>query len=333
MEKKEKRKRLVIIDANAVIHRAFHALPALKTKKGEIVNAVYGFLLVFLKTIKEFKPEFIAAAFDFPAPTLRHIKYKLYKANRVKAPDELYEQIPKVKQILKEFNVPVFEKEGYEADDIIGTLSKKMVKKQIYPKLEVVIVSGDADVLQLVDENIKAYILKKGVKDIVLYDGKKVEEKYQGLSPAQLVDFKALRGDPSDNIPGVKGIGEKGAIELIKKFGSLENIYKALKENDPKFKEIKNYQSLKEKLIQSKEQAFVSKMLAEINKNTPLDFNLEICRWGNYDKEKIIKVLKNYDFKSLVARLDEKISSQQKQKEIKKRAKEKKEIKNNLKLW
>lgn len=310
------KKRLIVIDSNAIIHRAFHALPPLATKKGELVNAIYGFLLVFFKAIKEFQPDFVAATFDFPGPSFREEKYKLYKAQREKAPDELYEQIPKVKEILKTFNVPVFEKEGFEADDLIGTISKKAPKKQVFPEIETIILTGDLDALQLVDKNTKVYALRKGVKDTVLYDKEKVKEKYQGLGPENLVDFKALRGDPSDNIPGVFGVGEKTAILLIKEFGSLENLYQELEKNSAKAKKIK--QSLRKKLLDYKEQAFISKMLAEIKLNTPIEFDLKKCLWGKYDKEKIVKIFEKYEFKTLLPRLPK----------IKEEA-----IKNNLKLW
>ena len=316
----EEKKRLIIIDSNAVIHRAYHALPPLTTKKGELVNAIYGFLLVFLKAIKEFKPDFVAATFDFPAPTFRHQKYKLYKATREKAPEELYQQIPKVKEVLKSFNVQIFEKEKYEADDLIGTISKRAPKKQILPEIETIILTGDLDALQLVDKNTKVYALRKGVKDAVLYDEEKVKERYQGLTPEQLTDFKALRGDPSDNIPGVLGVGEKTAIYLIKKFGSLENLYQELKKNTEESKEIK--QSLRKKLLDYKEQAYLSKMLSEIKNDVPIEFDLKKCSWGRYDKEKIIQIFKKYEFQTLISRLPEK---------------EKKDeddlAKNNLSLW
>ncbi len=311
------KKRLIIIDSNAVIHRAYHALPPLATKKGEVVNAVYGFLLVFLKAIRELKPDFVAATFDFPAPTFRHKKYKLYKATREKAPEELYQQIPKVKEVLKKFNVQIFEKEKYEADDLIGTISKLAPRKQVLPKIETIILTGDLDALQLVDENTKVYNLRKGVKDTILYDEEKVKEKYQGLIPEQLVDFKALRGDPSDNIPGVTGVGEKTAIALIRKFGSLENLYQELEENTGKAQEVK--QSLKKKLLDYKEQAFISKMLAEIEKNVPIEFSLKKCRWGKYNKEEVIQIFKKYNFQTLIARLPEEDKNDS--------------IKNNLTLW
>ena len=286
------KKRLIVIDANSIIHRAFHALPPLTTKKGELVNAVYGFLLVFFKALKDFQPDFVAACFDFPGPTFRHEKFKEYKAKRPPAPEGLYEQIPKVKEVLGAFNVSVFEKQGFEADDIIGTISGKAPQKQVVPEIETIILSGDKDTLQLVDKNTKVYSLRKGVKDIVLYDEAEVEKKY-GLRPEQVLDYKALRGDPSDNIPGVTGIGEKTATELLRKFGSLENIYENIALVPGK---------LKEKLLQYKEQAFLSRELAKIDKNVPIDFNLKECQWG-YDKGKAEKALKELNFNSLLNRM------------------------------
>ncbi|MDP2864215.1 MAG: 5'-3' exonuclease H3TH domain-containing protein [bacterium] len=295
------KKRLIIIDSNSLIHRAYHALPPLTTKKGELINAVYGFLLVFLKAIKEFQPDYIAACFDLPGPTFRHKKFKEYKAKRPPTPEELCQQIPKVKEILKSFDVPIFEKEGFEADDIIGTISELAPRKQVIPEIETVILSGDLDTLQLVNPCTKVYALRKGVKDTVLYDIEKVKEKFQGLTPEQILDFKSLRGDASDNIPGVTGVGEKTAIELLLKFGSLENIYKEIGEDSEQAKNLKP--KLKETLLKYKEQAFLSKTLAQIDKNTPIDFNLEKCRWKEYDKEKVIQILKNLEFYSLLGRL------------------------------
>jgi len=294
------KKRLIIIDSNSIIHRAYHALPPLTTKKGELVNAVYGFLLVFFKAIREFQPNFIAATFDFPAPTFRHKKYKEYKAKRPPAPEELYLQIPKVKEILKVFSIQIFEKEGFEADDIIGTIAKLSPKKQAFPKIETIILSGDLDVLQLVDSHTKVYSLRKGVKDIILYDRAEVEKKY-GLLPHQLLDFKALRGDPSDNIPGVTGIGEKIATELIKEFSNLENLYQNLEKNTEKGKKVKP--KIREILLKYKEQAFFSKSLTQIKKDVSIDFNLNKCQFGRYDKKRAIQLLKKFEFHSLITRL------------------------------
>ena len=287
------KKRLIIIDSNSIIHRAYHALPPLSTKKGELVNAVYGFLLVFFKVLREFKPDFVVATFDFPAPTFRHQEFKEYKATRPKAPDELYNQIPKVKEILKSFNVPIFEKEGFEADDLIGTISRLAPKKQILPEIETIILSGDLDTLQLINQQTKVYLLKRGVKDTILYDERAVKERY-GLSPEQLIDFKALKGDPSDNIPGVPSIGEKTAIKLIKEFGSLENLYSSLTHLDPR---------LRTKLEEYKDQAFFSKNLAKINQNIEIDFDFKKREWKNYDREKVTRILKDLEFFSLIERL------------------------------
>lgn len=289
-----KGKRLIIIDSNSIIHRAYYALPPLTTKKGERVGAVYGFLLVFLKAIKEFQPDFIIAIFDVPGSTFRHEKYKEYKANRPKAPDDLYQQIPKVKEVLRGFNIKILEKQGFEADDLIGTIARQAPQKQVIPKLETIILSGDSDALQLIDAQTKVYILRKGVKDTVLCDRELVEERYQGLTPKQLIDFKALKGDPTDNIPGVPGIGEKTATEMIKEFGDLKNLYQNLELIKPK---------LRETLAQNKEQAFLSRELVEINRAVSLDFNLKECCWENYDRQKTSQVLKNFNFYSLIPRL------------------------------
>jgi len=294
-------KKLIIIDSNSIIHRAYHALPPLATKGGEMVNAVYGFLLVFFKAIKDFQPDYIVAAFDFPGPTFRHKKFKKYKAKRPPAPEELYRQIPRVKEVLKSFNVPIFEKEGFEADDIIGTIVGLAPKKQVLPEMGSIILSGDLDVLQLVSPYTKVYILKKGVKDVVLYDEKLVREKFQGLEPKQLLDFKALRGDPSDNIPGVTGIGEKTAVRLLLEFGSLENLYKEIEENSEKTEKIKP--KIKETLLKYKEQAFISRDLAELYEKVPIDFDLKECRWEEYNGKKVTQILKELEFYSLIKRL------------------------------
>ena len=293
------KERLIIIDSHALIHRAYHALPPLRTKKGELINAVYGFLLVFLKAIREFQPDYIAACFDFPAPTFRHKKYKEYKITRPPTPEELCQQIPKVKEILGGFNVAIFEKKGFEADDVIGTIAR-LASKKVMPEIETIILSGDLDFLQLVDTRTKVYTLRKGVKDIILYDEDEVEKKYR-LAPHQLLDFKALRGDPSDNIPGVTGVGEKTAVDLLSKFSSLENLYKEIEENSKKARTLPP--KLKETLLKYKEQAFLSKDLAKIERNTPIDFNLKECQWRKYDKKKVKEILKELEFYSLLKKL------------------------------
>ena len=303
------KKRIVIIDGNAIIHRAYHALPKLTTKSGKVVNAVYGFLLILFKVLKDFRPDFVIVAFDFPAPTFRDKIYKEYKAKRKKAPDELYEQIPEVKKILRAFGIKFFELKGFEADDLIGTIVKLVERKQIFPKIEAIIATGDLDALQLIDSHTKVLLLKRGIKEAVLYDEEKVKERYQ-IEPKQLIDFKALRGDPSDNIPGVSGIGEKTAINLIKEFGSLENLYKEIEGNHDVTKKISP--RLREQLIRSKEDAFFSRKLVEIKRNAPINFDLKECAINKKNLSGAKKILEEFEFFSLVKRLPEIFNSENK---------------------
>lgn len=300
----EKKKRLLLIDANSLIHRAFHALPpSFTTSTGEMVNAVYGFCLAFFKAIKEFQPDYIAAAFDVAAPTFRDKKFKAYKAKRKKAPDELYRQMPLVKKVLAAFHVPMYEKEGFEADDIIGTISLQAPRKQVKPQLQTIILSGDADVFQLVDGHTKAYALRKGIQDSVLYDEKAVEKRFGGLRSDQLVDYKALRGDPSDNIPGVTGIGEKTAIALLLRFGSLENIYTEMQENTESVQALKP--RVRDLLMQYKEQAAISKELAHIERHVPIAFKLSDLAWKDFDEKTVKELFQSFGFRSLTLRLPE----------------------------
>jgi len=294
-------KRLILIDSNALIHRSFHALPPLTTRKGELVNAVYGFSSVLLKTIHDLKPDYLAAAFDLAAPTFRHKEYQAYKATRPKAPDELYQQIPRAKEILEALNIPVIEKEGFEADDIIGTLAKRFADKEI----EILILTGDLDTLQLVDDHIKIYTFKKGLSDAVIYNEEEIEKRY-GLKAAQMIDYKALRGDPSDNIPGVKGIGEKGAAGLIKQFATLENLYQTIERSTEK-ELIEKYglkKGMIKKLKENKDMAFFSKKLATIHLRVPVKIELSDLDWHkNYDINKIKNLFEELNFQTLIKRL------------------------------
>jgi DNA polymerase I len=257
-----KREKLLLFDTNSIIHRAFHALPPLKSKDGKPSGAVYGSLLAFFKIVSDIKPNYIAAAFDSPGKTFRHKKYKEYKANRAKAPEELVFQIKRTQEVFKNMGIVVLKKEGLEADDIVGSISFLAPKN-----VETVIATGDMDILQLVNEKTKVYTLKRGIQESILYDKDKVKEKYGGLLPEQIIDIKALQGDASDNIPGVEGIGEKTAIKIIKEFGNIENLYKNIEKE--KSLSIK----IKEKLIKGKEKAFLSKELATIDKENFSDFN------------------------------------------------------------
>ncbi len=268
-----KNKKLVLIDGNALVHRAFHALPPLSTKKGELVNAVYGFTATLLKVLSQIKPDYIAATFDSPGPTFRHKEFAEYKATRVAAPSELYNQIPRAKEVVETFSIPVFEKEGFEADDLIGALNKKAIDED----LEVIIVTGDLDTLQLVSPKTKVFTLKRGITDTMIYDEEAVQNRYN-LKPSQLPDFKGLRGDPSDNIPGEKK--DSKAVKLI----------------SPRTTEI---------LLAQKEQALFSKKLATIISDIPLKFNLEDCLLSDYDKNQVFKLFQELGFKSLLGRLPE----------------------------
>ncbi|MBI2003537.1 MAG: DNA polymerase I, partial [Parcubacteria group bacterium] len=252
-------KKLILIDANALIHRAFHALPPLKSPAGIITNAVYGFSSTLLKMLKDLEPDYIVAAYDLPGPTFRHKAYEKYKIHRAKAPAELYSQIPYTKKVLEGFGIPSYEMKGFEADDIIGTLADKFGKEK---DLKVIVVTGDLDTLQLVkDKKIVVYTMKKGLSDTVIYDEGMVKERY-GLKPEQLTDYKGLKGDPSDNIPGVPGIGDKTASELLKEYASIENLYKCLKSENQGLKQKEIKESLKKKLLGNEEQARFSKELA-----------------------------------------------------------------------
>ncbi len=295
-------KKFVLIDANALIHRAFHALPALTSPTGIPTNAVYGFTTILLKMIKDLQPDYMAAAFDLAGPTFRHEEFAQYKAHRVRGPDELYLQIPIVKTFLQAFGVPVFEKPGYEADDIVGSLAEKAKQE---PDLQVVIVTGDLDTLQLIeDDKVVVFTLRKGVTDTVTYGAKEVRERY-GLEPEQMTDFKGLKGDPSDNIPGVPGIGEKTAITLIKQFGSLENLYAHLeKPTTKKGGKQTLSEKLAERLREHKDMAFFSKKLATIIRTVDVDFDLALARWQTaIDRPAIERLLQEYGFASLAKRI------------------------------
>jgi len=311
------KKILIILDSNSLLHRAYHALPHLTTKKGELVNAIYGFLLVLFKTIREFEPDYISACFDTPQPTFRHQTFKEYKAKRPPTPEDLSPQISKLKEVLKIFNIQTFEKEGFEADDIIATISKLAHQQQIAPKLETIVLSGDLDTLQLIDDYTKVYFLKKGVKETILYDKNRVQERY-GVSAPQLLDFKALIGDPSDNIPGVSSIGEKTATRLIQQFNNLENLYQKLPSQE----------KLKTKLLEFQKQVFLNKTLVKLDKDVAIDFNLKECQRKEYNREKVIQLLKELEFQSLINRLPE-----IERKVEKKKNREKGPIKENLRLW
>lgn len=282
-------KRLIIIDGNSIINRAFYALPDMNNKDGLKTNAIYGFTTMLFKIIDIYKPTHISVAFDRKAPTFRHLEFEEYKAGRKKMPDELRVQFEPLKNLLDKFNINRIEIDGYEADDIIGTVSRVAEEDGF----KVFIVTGDKDAIQLASNNITTLITKKGVADVEEYNYDSVLEKYE-MTPTQFIDLKGLMGDKSDNIPGVPGIGEKTGIKLIKEFSSVEGII----ENIDSLKG-----SIKKKIEENKELALMSKKIATIIRNVPIEFNLKDLEYGNYDKNSVIEEFKKLGFTSLMSRL------------------------------
>lgn len=293
MSSQNNKKKLILIDGNAIIHRAYHALPPFTTKKGELVNAVYGFSSTLLSVIAEFKPDYVVASFDLAGKTFRHEKFEEYKATRVKGDDELYAQIPRVKEVVQAFNIPIYEKAGFEADDVIGTIATQI--KNGGEEIQTIIVTGDMDTLQLVNDTTSVYTMRRGLSDSIMYNSDKVIERY-GLRPDQIIDYKALRGDPSDNIPGVKGIGEKTAVTLLQKYVTLDGVYENVEE-------IKG--AVKDKLVRDKAQAYLSKDLATISIDAPVEFEIEKSVLKDFDRETIVKLFSELNFFSLIKRLPE----------------------------
>lgn len=283
----QQRKRLFLLDGNSLTHRAFYALPPMSTSDGKPTNAVFGFTKMLLKLIKEEKPDFLAVAFDLKAPTFRHKEFADYKGHREKTPDELIPQFEMVKEILRAFDIPIYEIEGYEADDILGTLAKEGEKQGH----SVTIVTGDRDALQLVSENIRVMYNKKGITEIEDYTLENVRKKYQ-VEPEQLIDIKALTGDKSDNIPGVPGIGEKTAIALIKEFGSLEEVLANIDKVSGKKR--------KENLTKHKEDAVLSKRLATIITDVPIEIDFDSCKMGEVDQKRVLEIFAKLEFRSLM---------------------------------
>ncbi len=283
--------RLVLIDGNSLLHRAYHALPkTLTTSKGEVVNAVYGFTRMLLKVIKDLNPQYLAVAFDVKGPTFRHLEYEKYKEGRPEMDTELAAQLPMVKELLKDFEIPVYEVQGFEGEDIIAALQVQSSKLKVD---EAVVVTGDRDVLQLVDGRTKVYAPLKGLSNPVMYDAKEVYERY-GLRPEQIVDYKALRGDPSDNIPGVPGVGEKTAVDLLQKYDTLEGVFDHLDELPER----------QQKLLRGqKEQAELSQRLATIVTDAPVELDLEKCQIGDFRSQNEIQSLKKLLFKSMFKEL------------------------------
>lgn len=297
--------RFVLIDGNAILHRAFHALPPLTNRSGQLVNAVYGFSTMLLKVINDLKPDFLAVAFDTEKPTFRKMEYLGYQAKRPVMEESLASQIEKVQEVVRAFGIPIYTAEGFEADDVIGTLAfqatshaekrRSKTLKNAEGKLEVVIVTGDRDMMQLVGPKVKVYAPVRGMSEAEMFDEKAVEAKL-GVKPSQIVDYKGLSGDASDNYPGVPGVGPKTAVELLTKYKNLEGAYKHLSDLP---------ETLARKMIEGKELAELSQRLAKIVTDAPVELEPEKCafEFSEEEKEKVREKFKELGFKSLAARL------------------------------
>jgi len=298
--KKSDTKKVVILDSHAIIHRAYHALPDFASTTGEPTGALYGLSTMLFGIIKEFRPDYIFAAFDLPKPTYRHAVYADYKSGRKAIDENLIAQIKRSREVFQAFNIPVLEKEGYEADDVIGALAKKLSKET---DLEIIIASGDMDTLQLVDKKrVKVYTLKKGIKDTIIYDEKTVIDRY-GFTPKQIPDYKGLRGVTSDNMIGVKGIGEKTATDLIQKYKSIENLYKVIKKNEQTLLDDGIKPRIVGLLKDNEEEAKFSKMLATIQVDIPVEIDLSKEWKEGVQIKKVQNLFAVLDFRSLQNRL------------------------------
>jgi DNA polymerase-1 len=298
-------KRLVLIDGHAILHRAYHALPPLTTSAGELVNAVYGFTTMLLKVIDDLKPSYLIVAFDTPKPTFRHTEFVGYQAQRPKMEAELAGQLENVRRILRAMGIPIFAVEGFEADDVIGTLAEQAVSRaerrgrgktrKDAEKIEVVVVTGDRDMFQLIGPKVKIYAPVRGMSEAQIFDAKRVKKK-MGIEPQQIVDYKGLVGDPSDNYPGVPGVGPKTAAELLEKYRTIDGIYKNLN-NLP--------ESQARKLTEGAEMAMLSQKLAKIVTDAPVKLDLKKAQFvlTDEEREKAIKEFKILGFKSLIDRL------------------------------
>jgi DNA polymerase I len=285
------RTRFLVLDASALIHRAYHALPPLTSPAGRPVGALYGLAATLLHVLKAFKPTHVAAALDRPERTFRHEKFEAYKAQRAETPEDLLEQITRAGAVFRAFGIPVVDAKGYEADDVIGTLTKKASAEGV----ESIIVTGDQDTLQLIDVRTRVFMLRRGIKDTVTMGPEDVRERF-GLTPDQMIDYKALRGDPSDNIPGVRGVGEKTATELLRKYETVSGVYRHLKELPG---------SLQEKLKGGREAARMSRDLVTIERGVKLPAKLPDLKWTGYDRPAAVALLQELGFSSLLPRLPE----------------------------
>lgn len=291
-------KELILIDGNAILHRAFHALPELTSPSGELVNAVYGFFSMFLRILEDIKPEYAIVCFDRPKPTFRQSLFVGYQAHRPALADGFAPQIGIVHELLEKMRVPIFEVDGYEADDVIGTLASQAIEQT--DDVEVIIVTGDRDLLQLVNGRVRVLSPVVGLKETILYDAKKVEEKF-GIKPSQIVDYKALVGDASDGYPGVTGIGPKTACQLLKEYQTFDNLYQNVDKLPAK---------ISEKLATDAEQAALAKKLATIVTDVPVTLSLPDCALERFDMAGLKDAFEALGFQSLIKRITLQVKKQ-----------------------
>jgi DNA polymerase-1 len=291
------KKLLMLVDGHAVLHRAWHALPPLTDRQGRVVSGAYGFTSTLLKAVRDIRPTHVAVAFDLKGPTFRHEQYEAYKATREKKPEELYAQVPYIREILAAMGVPAISAQGFEADDVIGTVAAKAEKSD--PHVETVILTGDLDTLQLVDGRTRVYTMRKGMTDMVIYDEAAVRDRF-GLKPTQMVDYKALRGDPSDNIPGVRGIGEKTGAKLIAAFGSLDRLYAAV-DSGAAHPALKS--GTVEKLKSGRKDAMEARELCRVRLDVPIEFHLKKAEFHLPSREKVAPIFEEFQFASLLKQL------------------------------
>src|SRR4051812_33104251 len=283
--------RLMLLDGFGLVYRGYFALPPLTTSKGELVNGVFGFASIVLRGIQDLQPDYLAVSFDLPGPTFRHEQYADYKATRVKMPDDLRDQFPKVREVVKALRIPVYEMPGYEADDVIGTITRRLDDRA---DLETTIVTVDLDMLQLVTPRVRLMTTRSGVENTVMYDVAKIDERF-ALRPDQMIDYKALKGDPTDNIPGVPGVGEKTAAKLIRDFGDLDSLLARLDEVTPP--------KLGDKLREHRDQILMGRKLSQIVRDLPIQIDLESARLGDYDRDTVVRLFREYEFRTLIERL------------------------------
>ena len=281
----------MLLDGYGLVYRGYFALPPLTTSRGELVNGVFGFASIVLRGIADLQPDYLAVSFDLPGPTFRHEQFAAYKATRQRMPDDLRDQFPKVREVVKALRIPVYEMPGYEADDVIGTITRKLEANE---NLETTIVTVDLDMLQLVTPRTRLMTTRSGVENTVMYDVAKIDERF-GLRPDQMVDYKALKGDPTDNIPGVPGVGEKTAAKLIRDFGTLDAMFERLDEVTP--------EKLRDKLREHFDQIQMGRELSRIVRDLPIELDLEAARLGDYDRDTVVRLFREYEFRTLIERL------------------------------